>query len=57
MDEVKAFFDTLMPNVGDLELYIRILFQVVLLTSSAVFSGSETAMFSLSRIDGTVNLT
>ncbi len=57
MDEVTAFFDTLMLNSGDWELFLRILLQVVLLTSSAVFSGSETAMFSLSRIDGTVNLT
>jgi CBS domain containing-hemolysin-like protein len=30
---------------------IRICLQVVLLLSSAIFSGSETAMFSLSRID------
>lgn len=51
MDEVKAFFDTLTLNSGDWELFLRILLQVVLLTSSAVFSGSETAMFSLSRID------
>ena len=53
MDEVKAFFDTLMLtlNANDWELFLRILLQVVLLTSSAVFSGSETAMFSLSRID------
>jgi CBS domain containing-hemolysin-like protein len=51
MDEVKAFFDTLPFNVNDWELFARILFQVVLLVSSAVFSGSETAMFSLSRID------
>jgi len=51
MDEVKAFFDTLPLNIDDWELFARILFQVVLLVSSAVFSGSETAMFSLSRID------
>jgi len=51
VDEVKIFFDTLIPNSSDFELYVRILFQVILLTSSAVFSGSETAMFSLSRID------
>ena len=51
MDEVKAFFDTLTLNADDWELFLRILLQVVLLTSSAVFSGSETAMFSLSRID------
>ena len=51
MDEIKAFFETFTLNVSDWELYIRILFQVILLVSSAVFSGSETALFSLSRID------
>ena len=51
MDEIKAFLDTLTFNVDDVELYLRILFQVLLLVSSAVFSGSETALFSLSRID------
>jgi len=51
VEEVRTFFVSLMPNISDFELYIRILFQVILLTSSAVFSGSETAMFSLSRID------
>jgi len=51
MDEIKAFFDTLNFNVEDVELVVRILFQVLLLVSSAVFSGSETALFSLSRID------
>ena len=51
MEELKAFFDTLAINADDLELVIRILFQVLLLVSSAVFSGSETALFSLSRID------
>lgn len=49
MDEVKVFIDTF--NIGDWELIIRILFQVLFLLSSAVFSGSETALFSLSRID------
>ena len=33
------------------ELTLRIIIQVLLLASSAVFSGSETALFSLSRID------
>ncbi len=35
----------------DLELVLRAMLQVLLLASSAVFSGSETALFSLSRID------
>ncbi|NEV62654.1 hemolysin family protein [Thiorhodococcus minor] len=34
-----------------LELILRGILQVILLGSSAVFSGSETALFSLSRID------
>ena len=51
MDELKAFFDALSFNADDVELVVRILFQVLLLVSSAVFSGSETALFSLSRID------
>ena len=38
-------------ETGDIELIVRIILQVVLLLSSAVFSGSETALFSLSRID------
>nr|CRH08161.1 Protein of unknown function. putative cystathionine beta-synthase (CBS) domain containing protein [Candidatus Magnetococcus massalia] len=45
---------TMLPaavSAQDLELAIRILFQVVLLVSSAFFSGSETALFSLSRLD------
>ena len=37
------------PN--HIELVVRILFQVALLVSSAFFSGSETALFSLSRLD------
>ncbi|WP_177421055.1 DUF21 domain-containing protein [endosymbiont of Lamellibrachia barhami] len=51
MDEIKAFFDALTFNIENGELIVRILFQVVLLVASAVFSGSETALFSLSRID------
>jgi CBS domain containing-hemolysin-like protein len=43
---ISAQVDTL-----DLELTLRIVLQVVFLLSSAVFSGSETALFSLSRID------
>ena len=35
----------------NIELIVRALLQVVLLMGSAVFSGSETALFSLSRID------
>jgi CBS domain containing-hemolysin-like protein len=38
-------------ETGDLELMIRIVLQVLFLVGSALFSGSETALFSLSRID------
>ena len=51
MGEAEATFDMLSIDLHDLELYVRIVFQVVFLTLSAVFSGSETALFSLSRID------
>jgi len=51
MDEVKMFFDTFNFSIENGELIVRILFQILLLVSSAVFSGSETALFSLSRID------
>ncbi|MGB5452230.1 MAG: hemolysin family protein [Sedimenticolaceae bacterium] len=52
MEELTTFLDTeLAANAGEVELVLRILFQVVLLVSSAAFSGSETALFSLSRID------
>ena len=51
MDEVKVFIDTFNLNIEDWELIVRILLQVLFLLSSAVFSGSETALFSLSRID------
>lgn len=38
-------------DTWNIELLIRCILQVALLASSAVFSGSETALFSLSRID------
>ena len=51
MGELTTLFDTLAIDLHDLELYVRIFFQVVFLMLSAIFSGSETALFSLSRID------
>ena len=51
MDEISLFTDSLQIDAQDVELTFRILLQVFFLISSAVFSGSETAMFSLSRID------
>lgn len=51
MNDATAFFETLGADLQSLELYVRVAFQVVFLTLSAIFSGSETALFSLSRID------
>ena len=51
MGELQAFFDTLTIDLHDLELYVRIFVQVIFLMLSAIFSGSETALFSLSRLD------
>lgn len=47
------FFDFIVESLAaaDLELVFRICLQIVLLVSSAFFSGSETALFSLSRLD------
>ena len=51
MGEIKALLDTLAIDLHDVELYLRIFFQFLFLLASAIFSGSETALFSLSRID------
>lgn len=51
MEEYNAFFDALAISPDDLELTLRCAFQILLLAASAFFSGSETALFSLSRID------
>lgn len=51
MGEIKALLDTLAIDLHDVELYVRIFLQLLFLLSSAIFSGSETALFSLSRID------
>ncbi|MEW8428133.1 MAG: CNNM domain-containing protein, partial [Candidatus Thiodiazotropha sp.] len=51
MEELKTFIDTLGLAEVDWELLLRVMLQVFLLSLSAVFSGSETALFSLSRID------
>ncbi|MFK5893871.1 MAG: hemolysin family protein [Pseudomonadota bacterium] len=51
MDEFLVFYQSVNFSSEELELTLRFLFQVILLTSSAIFSGSETALFSLSRID------
>jgi CBS domain containing-hemolysin-like protein len=51
MDSLRVLYDSLGLAFVDWELIIRSVIQVMLLVSSAVFSGSETALFSLSRID------
>ena len=51
MNELIEFYESLAISSADVELMLRIFFQVILLSLSAVFSGSETALFSLSRID------
>jgi len=51
MSEIQAFYESLSISTWDWELILRCVLQIFLLASSAVFSGSETALFSLSRID------
>ncbi|WP_330178498.1 hemolysin family protein [Candidatus Vondammii sp. HM_W22] len=51
MGELKALYDSIAFTPDQWELALRCLFQILLLLSSAVFSGSETALFSISRID------
>ncbi len=51
MEEHLINLGFMQVSVQDLEIGIRVLVQVVLLTMSATFSGSEVALFSLSRID------
>lgn len=51
MSELTELYDNLALRSEDLELMLRLFIQLLLLGFSAVFSGSETALFSLSRID------
>ena len=51
MNELIELFESLVFSAEDVELALRITLQFILLGLSAVFSGSETALFSLSRID------
>lgn len=51
MEEFSPFFESISPELDNLELWLRGIFQFMLLFASAIFSGSETALFSLSRID------
>jgi CBS domain containing-hemolysin-like protein len=49
MEEIWQFLAQI--DARDLELSLRIMLQILFLVGSALFSGSETALFSLSRID------
>ncbi|MBE0472027.1 MAG: HlyC/CorC family transporter, partial [Methyloprofundus sp.] len=52
--QTEIFWVLISPNISimdDSEVLIRLLVQVFLLIGSALFSSSETALFSLSRID------
>lgn len=47
---MDAFVDNL-PRAFQLDILLRIVLQIALFSASAFFSGSETALFSLSRFD------
>ncbi len=49
--DLGAFFSFDPSLLASPEMLTRILFQILLLVGSAFFSGSETALFSLSRLD------
>ena len=48
---VKAFFTFDASRLAETDIIVRLCLQGVLLCGSAFFSGSETALFSLSRLD------
>ena len=50
-EDLKAYFAFDTALLGEPGMVIRIALQVMLLICSAFFSGSETALFSLSRLD------
>ncbi len=49
--EIQAFFAFDTARLAEPDMILRICLQVLLLFGSAFFSGSETALFSLSRLD------
>jgi CBS domain containing-hemolysin-like protein len=51
LDALKAFFAFDTSRLADTDMIILLCLQALLLCSSAFFSGSETALFSLSRLD------
>lgn len=50
-EAIKAFFALDAARLADTDMRIRLGIQALLLGCSAYFSGSETALFSLSRLD------
>jgi CBS domain containing-hemolysin-like protein len=50
-EAIKAFFAFDGARLGEPDMVFRLGIQIVLLFGSAFFSGSETALFSLSRLD------
>ena len=51
LDAVKVFFAFDTSRLADTDMIVRLCLQALLLCGSAFFSGSETALFSLSRLD------
>ena len=50
-ETLSAFLTPDLARIGEPDIVARLVLQVLLLLGSAYFSGSETALFSLSRLD------
>ncbi|MDD9982576.1 MAG: DUF21 domain-containing protein, partial [Gammaproteobacteria bacterium] len=50
-ETLSAFLTPDLARIGEPDIVARLALQVLLLFGSAYFSGSETALFSLSRLD------
>ena len=50
-EALSAFLTPDLSRIGEPDIVVRLVLQVLLLVGSAYFSGSETALFSLSRLD------
>ena len=51
LDSLIAFFAVDTAKLGETHMQVRIGLQVLLLLGAAFFASSETALFSLSRLD------
>ena len=51
MAALTAYLTPDLAHISDPSMVVRLVLQVLLLVASAYFSGSETALFSLSRLD------